>query len=134
MSLIQGKVRQSAMKQGILALGLFSGISIAAAQEAPRSFVASPDIYRVVAGNEQLRLVLVLVSWGPGQRDKPHSHPPYVAYLLTDCSLRFTTADGQSTDVQGSAGSPFSTRDAIVSHTVENIGKSECRLIMVEPK
>jgi hypothetical protein len=52
----------------------------------PRSFVASPDTYRVIAQNKQYKVVDVV--WTPGQRDVPHSHPASAVYYLTDCSLR----------------------------------------------
>lgn len=129
--MIQATLHQSAMKQGILALGLLSGISTAAVQEPPRSFVASFDICRVVAGNDQGRLICV--GWGPGQRDKPQSHPPAFGYLLTDCSLKVTAPDGISNEAVPRAGYSFA-QDAVASHTVGNVGKAECRLIMAEPK
>jgi beta-alanine degradation protein BauB len=98
---------------------------------APPSFVASPEVYRVVAENDQYRVVLV--SWKPGQRDASHAHPAAATYFLTDCVLRFFAPDGSRRDVLPKAGYAV-VQEAIASHQVENVGPAECRLVMFEPK
>lgn len=39
-----------------------------------RSYVASPDVYKVIAESNNTRVILA--TWKPGQRDAWHSHPP----------------------------------------------------------
>ena len=101
------------------------------AQTAPRSFEASPEVYKVIAENEQMRIIKV--AWKPGQKDKFHSHPTAGTYFLTSCSLRFELPDGTKQDSAPAAGTA-SARPPIASHAVENIGKADCELIMFEPK
>ena len=118
----------------ILAAGLAAPLACAAqggAQSAPHSFVASPDIYKVVAENEQYRIVAV--TWKPGQRDQQHSHPVAGVYYVTDCHLRGYGPDGKSREGQRKAGSA-TVNKPVQSHAVENIGQSECRLVMFEQK
>lgn len=111
--------------------GAAAGAALAAsAQEVPRSFVASPDIYRVIAENAQQRVIAV--TWKPGQRDAMHSHPSSAVYYLTDCEIRIHVRDGPSRDFRPKAGMAV-VQMPIAAHSVENIGAAECRLIMVEP-
>ena len=100
------------------------------AQEAPRSYVASPDIYKVVAQNDQY--VVIVGTWAPGQRDILHSHPAGGGYYLTNCKLRNTLADGRARESEPKAGSGFTFPP--VAHHVQNIGDSECKMVIVEQK
>ena len=114
-----------------LALGSATLAGPAQAQTAPRSFEASPEVYKVIAENEQMRIIKV--EWKPGQKDKFHSHPAAGTYFLTSCSLRFELPDGTKQDSAPVAGTA-SARPPIASHAVENIGKADCELIMFEPR
>lgn len=100
------------------------------AQQNPRSFVASPDIYKVIAQNEQFKVVSVV--WRPGQKDVLHSHPANAVYYLTGCSIRIHAPDGTFRDAQPEAGYAV-VQPAIPGHVLENVGTSDCRLIMFEP-
>jgi quercetin dioxygenase-like cupin family protein len=102
----------------------------AAAQDAPRSFAASPDVYRVVAENPQYKVIEV--TWKAGQRDKAHGHPASAVYYLTDCSLRLHLPDGSYRDAAPKAGFAL-VQQPIASHSVENRGTGDCRLVMFEP-
>ena len=44
-----------------------------AAEVAPRGSEASPDVYKVLAENDQWRVLEA--TWQPGQEDNMHSHP-----------------------------------------------------------
>ena len=106
-------------------------IGNASAQGAPRSFVASPDVYKVIAQNDEY--LVIEVTWKPGQRDQFHSHPSNAGYPLADCTLRSSTPDGKPRDVAVVAGRS-NVQKSIASHSMANIGKSDCKLIMFEPK
>lgn len=56
------------------------------AGDVPLSHEADPDVYRVIAENENFRVIVA--TWQPGQQDAPHSHPANAAYRLTDCKNR----------------------------------------------
>ena len=106
------------------------GPSLAQAQALPRSYDASPDIYRLLAQNDQFKVVAG--TWKPGQKDVVHGHPANAVYYLSDCSLRLHAPDGSHRDVHPRTGMAV-LQAAIPSHVVENIGAAECRLIMFEP-
>ena len=100
------------------------------AQGLPRSFEASPDIYKVIAENAQYRVIAV--TWKPGQRDQLHSHPASAVYYLTDCSVRVHMPDGTSRDFNPRSGTAI-VQAPIPGHVLENTGASECKIIMFEP-
>lgn len=114
----------------VAAASILAPLPTAAQAVLPRSYVASPDIYKVIAQNEQFQVIDV--RWQPGQKDVMHSHPASGVYYLTDCQLRLHAPDGTSRDVQLKAG--FALAQApIPAHVLENIGAGECRLVMFEP-
>ncbi len=102
----------------------------ALAQPLPRSYVASPDIYKVLAQDERFKVIAV--TWRPGQKDVQHSHPANGVYYLTDCSIRIHAPDGSFRDAQPKAGYAV-VQPPIPGHVLENVGTADCRLIMFEP-
>ena len=116
---------------GVFAV-LASGVpSVLVAQAVPHSTVASPDVYKVIAENDQYRVIAV--TWRPGQRDVWHSHPAAAVYNLTDCKMRNHAPDGKSRDGESKTGAAR-VNPPVVSHSLENVGHTECKLIMFEPK
>ena len=104
----------------------------ALAQQAPRSFEASPDVYKVVAEDSKFRLIEV--TWKPGQRDKTHSHGAFTAiYNLTDCHTKAYLPDGKVATNNRKAGEArFGVQSS--SHSIENVGSKECKVLIFEPK
>lgn len=101
----------------------------ASADDAPRSYIASPGVYKVIAENNKTRVILA--TWSPGQRDQWHSHPPTGVYWLTDCEARIFTPDGKFAEISQKAGYA-AVQAAIPSHSFENRSSAECRIIIVE--
>ncbi len=52
---------------GLIQLAMLGATGLAIAQTVPHSLIASPEIYKVIAENEQYRVIEV--TWKPGQRD-----------------------------------------------------------------
>ena len=117
-----------AIAGGFLAHAAFV-VSPASAEDAPRSYVASPDVYKVIADDGKTRVILA--TWSLGQRDQWHSHPPTGVYFLTDCEPRVHTPDGKFVDTSRKAGSAV-VQAPIPSHSFENRSSAECRVIIVE--
>jgi hypothetical protein len=107
-------------------------ISPAAAQNAPATFRADPSVYKLLYEDQNIRVISA--TWAKGVHDKPHSHPiPSVAYALDDCTLRLYAPDGTTRDITNKAGS--ATEVPITpSHTAENIGPTDCYVVIVEHK
>ena len=107
------------------------GTAFAGTDDAPLSFQANPDVYKVLAENDEMRVVLAI--WPAGYKDKPHSHPKAAAYTFNDCHARITTPDGKSREVINKAGTAR-INPAVPSHTFQNIGETECRELKFELK
>lgn len=102
------------------------------AQPTPRSPAASPDVYKVVAEDAKYRVIEA--TWKPGQRDAWHSHgEPSAGYNVTDCSVRLHFPDGKFIDIKSKAGEAR-IGPQVASHSLENTGSADCKLILFEPK
>ena len=102
----------------------------AIAQVEPPNFVALRDTCKVAAEDDQYRIVECIYK--PG-KTKYFSTPRKLFFWLTDCSYRFHFADGRTMDfkmVARQAGSdpPFD------SLSMENLGKSDCRVVQFQVK
>lgn len=106
--------------------------AMVAAGDAPLSYVASPDVYKVLAENELFRVVLA--TWQPGQRDIQHSHPANAAYRLNDCKVRVYGADGKVETERDAKAGGVNLQKPIASHSLENLGTSVCQVLIVERK
>ncbi|HXO21292.1 MAG TPA: cytoplasmic protein [Thermoanaerobaculia bacterium] len=110
----------------LMALILFA-VSGLSAQDAAK---VSPKVVKVTFENERVR-VLETVS-NPGDREAMHSHPANVVYVIAGGTLRISTPDGKSREVE------FKTGETIwrepVTHAAENIGKTRLHAIIVELK
>ncbi len=115
----------------VVAAGLATPVPVLA-QNPPPSYIAASDVYKLLAENDQFRVIQA--TWKPGQRDAWHSHAGALAsYLLTDCKSRVHTPDGKYQERSRKAGEAnFSP--IIASHAIENVGTTECRLVIVERK
>ena len=91
----------------------------------------SPDIYKVVLDGPRMRILEG--TWKPKQSDKPHGHPPLVAYALTDVRGLAHGESGDPVRVELKAGQAF-FQNAVRSHTFENVGKKPARFLIVELK
>ena len=115
-----------------ISLALATGAGQVTAADYEPSYKADPAVYKVIAENEHFRVIMTV--WKPGQRDAMHSHEgPLVGYRLTDCNLKVYTPDGKTTARVAKAGEAL-FNPIIAAHSVENIGSSECKLVIVEKK
>ena len=80
--------------------------------------------------NPRVRVLEATIK--PGDKEKTHSHPAYVIYVIAGGKFRNHAADGTVTDGE------FKTGDVIyrdpITHWAENIGDTTIRLILVELK
>ncbi|HSB28983.1 MAG TPA: cupin domain-containing protein [Pyrinomonadaceae bacterium] len=80
--------------------------------------------------NQRVRVLEATIK--PGDKEKPHSHPAYVIYVIQGGKFRTHAMDGTVTDGE------FHTGDVIyrdpVTHWAENTGDTTIRLELVELK
>lgn len=86
----------------------------------------------IVLKLENPRVRVLEATIKPGDKEKTHSHPAYVIYVIAGGKFRNHAADGTVTDGE------FKTGDVIyrdpVTHWAENIGDTTIRLVLVELK
>lgn len=129
--MVLNKKIASQLTAASITLGLLAAPTAALAQEtAPLSFVASPEVYKVIAEKGHYRVILG--TWQPGQRDKWHSHPEKAVYFVTACKLRVFKPDGTHRDLNLPAGGAAIT-PAVGSHSAQNIGSKVCKIAHFEP-
>jgi hypothetical protein len=116
-------------------LGLIMAQPAALANDnAPPAHVASPEVYKILAENDQFRVIEAI--WQPGQEDNYHSHTPdRVSLYQTDCTLKLTNADGSSRVGKPKAGTAKArTGKPVKSHKAKNLGDQVCIIRIVELK
>jgi quercetin dioxygenase-like cupin family protein len=81
---------------------------------------------------ENARVRVLEATLKPGDKEKTHSHPSYVIYVIQGGKYRNHAADGTVTDGE------FHTGDVIyrdpITHWAENIGDTTIRLELIELK
>lgn len=93
--------------------------------------IESPDLYRVLLENEQVRVVEYAIL--PGQKDNWHTHPAKVSYILSGGSLKITPRQGEPFIVAEETGST-TWFEAVGKHFGENVGSTPVRIVFVEIK
>ena len=81
---------------------------------------------------ENSRVRVLEATLKPGDKEKTHSHPAYVIYVIEGGKTRTHATNGTATETE------FKTGDVIyrepVTHWAENIGTTTIRLELVELK
>ena len=82
---------------------------------------------------ENSRVRVLEATLKPGDKEKTHSHPAYVIYVIQGGKYRNHAADGTVTDAEFHTGDVI-YRDTISQHWAENTGDTTIRLELVELK
>lgn len=110
--------------------GCIALLAIALAAHAQDPVKASPQFYKVLLENDQVRVLEYHLK--AGEKEPMHSHPAGVVYVLSGAKLKFTYPDGR-TDEKGAATGETIWRDP-TTHAVENIGNTEAHAIAIDLK
>jgi quercetin dioxygenase-like cupin family protein len=66
----------------------------------------------------------------PGLKEKPHTHPAYVTYVLSGGKVRIHAAEGCARDSEFKTGAVFFSEQ--VKHWAEVTGDTTIRVLLVE--
>ena len=114
-----------------LSLAAFVSVGfIAAPARAQDPVAVNSATVKIKLENDRVRVLEAILE--PGQKEKPHSHPGYVTYVLTTGKMRLHAADGTSRDAELTAGQVLFTEP--LTHWAENIGTTTMRFVLVELK
>jgi quercetin dioxygenase-like cupin family protein len=112
----------------LLVTGLVRGDASVTREQDP--LVVNAKTIALKLENSRVRVLEATIK--PGDKEKTHSHPAYVIYVIAGGKFRNHAADGTITDGE------FKTGDVIyrdpVTHWAENIGDTTIRLELVELK
>jgi quercetin dioxygenase-like cupin family protein len=92
--------------------------------------LVNPKTVHVTLDNEHVRVFEATLP--PGWKEKQHSHPTSIVYVIVGGTVRNHLPDGTSSVVTYTSGQT-AYRDPI-THWAENIGKTTIHLIVVELK
>jgi len=90
----------------------------------------APDTHKLAFENVFVRVLDVHVP--PGKTEPRHRHPHGLSVYFTDWDVK-VTVDGKPAQVNSRKSGTFAWSDAVV-HTVENVGKTEGRVLRIELK
>ena len=91
---------------------------------------AAPDTHKVAFENAFVRVLDVRVP--PGSTERRHRHPHGMSVYFSDWTVK-VTADGRAPEVHQRKSGTFAWSEAI-THTVENVGKTEGHVLRIELK
>ena len=103
----------------------------------PAAQPSGKDPVRVDSGHysvefEDAKVRVLRIRYGPGEKSVMHSHPPLVAVMLNDCSIRMSYPDGTSEVINGKAGQVLQM--PAVDHLPENLGDIAFEVVAIELK
>lgn len=118
----------------ILAITIVLSLAPVFAADFPSAPEASPDVYKILAENDQWRVIEA--TWEPGQEDNLHYHTAdRVSLYPTDCHLRLTSTEGRYIDFTAKAGTANArTGKPVKAFKARNIGDTVCIIRIVELK
>jgi len=92
--------------------------------------VVNSQTIKVKFENEKVRVLEAELP--PGTKEKQHSHPAYVIYVMTGGKVRNYASDGKTTESELKTGDVLYREP--LTHAAENIGTTTMHLILVEMK
>ena len=92
--------------------------------------VVNPTTVHARLDNARVRVLESVLE--PGQREKLHSHPACVMYVIEGGKVRSHAADGTTSEIEIATGATVYREP--VTHWTENIGTTTIRIMLVELK
>ncbi|HEV7396412.1 MAG TPA: hypothetical protein VGN86_07875 [Pyrinomonadaceae bacterium] len=112
----------------LLVIGLVRGDASISRSQDPLTVNAKTIALKL----ENQRVRVLEATLKPGDKEKTHSHPAYVIYVIAGGKVRNYAADGTVSEAEFKAGDVI-YRDPL-THSAENIGSTTIRLVLVELK
>ena len=91
----------------------------------------SPDVYKVLLDNEEVKVTEV--TFKPGQGDEMHQHGVMSIYGIRGGKLQNTSLDGTVREMEVADGF-VGHRNTVTTHQMKNIGDTTVKVILVEHK
>jgi beta-alanine degradation protein BauB len=114
----------------LLVLTVAAGLATARNVHVQDPAVVNSDTIKLRIDNARVRVLEAILK--PGDKEKTHSHPAYVIYVIAGGKVRMHGTDGSTNEVEFKTGDVL-YREA-VTHWAENIGDTTIKLELVELK
>ena len=111
----------------IVTVASLAGPTVARAQDVA---AANPGTIKVTLDNQQVRVMEATLP--PGAKERMHSHPSSIVYVLTGGTLRSHAPDGKVSDATYTAGQALYRQP--LTHWAENTGTTTLHLLVIELK
>ncbi len=122
------------LRDALLILGAFLVLVVMVAAAPPESgqdpVPLYPENYKVLFENDRVRVLDFRLA--KGAKEKAHTHPAHVVYVLTGFKVRFTLGTGEPVLRETKDGEVLYSQP--VTHASENIGTTDAHGILVELK
>lgn len=102
------------------------------AGQPPEQDAAKVNADTITLKLENSRIRVLEATLKPGDKEKTHSHPAYVVYVIEGGKVRNHAADGTVSEAEFKAGDVVYREP--LTHWAENIGTTTLRLVLVELK
>jgi beta-alanine degradation protein BauB len=112
----------------LLAAGFVRGDANVSREQDPA--IVNAKTIAVKLDNPRVRVLDATLK--PGEKEKTHSHPTSVVYVIEGGKIRNHASDGTVSEAELKAGDVL-YRDPL-THWAENIGSTTLRLVLVELK
>ncbi len=119
--------RVCALLAAVVTMSLLTGRDVVRAQDVA---AVNPDTIKVTLDNQQVRVMDATLK--PGVRERMHSHPSSIVYVLTGGKVRSHTPDGKVSDAMYTAGQTLYREP--LTHWAENVGTTTIHLLVIELK
>jgi quercetin dioxygenase-like cupin family protein len=131
----RGRIGEQSMnKPGTMAIGLAaSGMVLSGGTSAEQSLdtaVVNAEMEHVKFENSHVRAIEGVLR--PGDKERMHSHPAFVVYLIAGGKIRNNFADGKVVEAELKTGDVLYREPQ--THWVENIGSTTIHFLVVELK
>ena len=105
-------------------LSIHCALEVADAQD---TLLVNADSVHLKFENDRVRVLESILP--PGGKEKIHSHPSYVVYVIKGGKIRIHGADGQTSETERKTGNVIYREP--VTHWGENIGTTEIDEILL---
>lgn len=112
----------------LLVTGFVRGDANVSREQDPVTVNANTIVMKL--DNPRVRVMDVTLK--PGEKEKTHSHPAYVVYVIEGGKVRNHPSSGAPVEAEFKAGDVLYREP--LTHWAENIGNTTIRLVLVELK
>ena len=125
-------IAMNKLKKIVMSVAASATVLVAGTKEAPSldPIVVNAEMEHVKLENSHVRVIEGVLQ--PGTKERMHSHPAFVTYVIAGGKIRNNFADGKVVETELKTGDVLYREPQ--THWVENIGTTTIHFLLVELK